>query len=430
MKTFELKDFVKTKQNSKHHTEEEINFFIRNIDSFTQDEITLWLKAVKANGLSDEETSALTLAMTNSGAVLSWEGLEPTIDKHSTGGIGDKVTLLFAPLMAAYGINIPKLSGRGLGITGGTLDKLESIPGFNTGLTNDQIKEQVKKIGLAIASAGKNLAPAEKKLYVIRDVTDTMDSIPLIASSIMAKKFAGGASNIILDVKYGSGAFMKTLGNAKLLAQVMVQIGKSQNKRTKAVISNMDEPLGYGIGNALEIKEVLDVMAAKRVNDLLEIVIYLASCTVRLVNDDPESDLERELEDLLLNGAALKKFEQMVATQGGNLKAFWENSNAKYITTLNSKNDGFINKIDALLMGEVVHKLGAGRKEVTDKIDYTTGIKLLKKHGDKVVKDEPILEIHAKSREDADNVREKLIQAITFGQNEPSKLKLIEGEVN
>ena len=435
MKTFELKDFIKTKQDSKKHTKEDIEFFIKNLDGFSQEEITLWLKAVKANGMNSEETSALCMALTNSGTVLSWEKLEPTVDKHSTGGIGDKVSLLFVPLMAAYGINVPKLSGRGLGITGGTLDKLESIPGFNTNLTISQMKEQVKKIGLAIASAGKDLAPREKKLYIIRDVTGTTDSIPLIASSIMAKKFAGGATNIILDVKYGSGAFMKTLKKAESLAEEMVQIGKSQSKKAKAVISNMNEPLGYGIGNSLEIKEVLDVMAGKRINDLVEIVILLAFEAIKLINYHPEPgferrlELESELENLLLKGGALKKFEQMIAAQGGNLKEFWEIKQAKYITTINSKNDGFIHNLDALLIGEAVHKLGAGRKEVTDKIDYTAGIKLLKKHGDKVIKNEPLLEIHAKSKEDADIVREKLTDAIIFGQNEPSKLKLIEGVI-
>ena len=330
----QIKDFIKARQESQKHSSEDINYFIKNLNSFSQDEITQWLKAVKANGLTNEETTALTLAMVNSGKILSWEGLEPTIDKHSTGGIGDKITLLFVSLIAAYGINIPKLSGRSLGITGGTIDKLESIPGFRTNLSIDEIKEQVKKIGLAVSGATSDLAPADKKLYAIRDVTDTVDSIPLIAASIMSKKLACGASNIILDVKCGSGAFMKSLEDAKELSKTMVNIGKNLDKNIKAVITDMNQPLGYKIGNSLEIEEVLEVLSGKEISDLVEITVYLAKEAILLVRGAVRAglapapiDLENILRDLLLNGAALKKFEEMITAQRGNLKKGFAKAN-------------------------------------------------------------------------------------------------------
>ena len=403
----------------------DIENFIKNLDQFSQDEITKWLKAVKANGLTDNEISTLTLSMAKSGTMLSWEGLEPTIDKHSTGGIGDKVTLLFTPLIAAYGINIPKLSGRSLGMTGGTIDKLESIPGFKTNLSIEEIKKQVKKIGLVIASASTNIAPADKKLYAIRDITDTIDSIPLIASSVMSKKIAGGAKNIILDVKFGSGAFMKTFEDAKLLSTKMVSIGKSLNKNIKAVISDMNQPLGHAIGNALEVKEILEILSGKEVNDLVEITIFLAKEAICMVNSNPPLNIEKNLRDLLLKGSALKKFEEMIHAQGGNIKEFHNLRSANHIETVKSNFDGYITNIDALAIGEAVHYLGAGRKNVMDKIDYSVGIVLFKKYGDKVNMNESFLEIHAKSKTDAEIVKSKLLDAIKFGQNSPSKLKLI-----
>lgn len=422
-----IKDFIKRKQESKSHSDEEIQSFIKNLKGFTQDEITQWLKLVKLKGLNDKETSALTLAMANSGTILNWDGLEPLIDKHSTGGIGDKITLLYAPLIAAYGINIPKLSGRSLGITGGTIDKLESIPGFRTNLNIEEIKSQVKKIGLAITGASSNLAPADKVLYAIRDVTNTVDSIPLIASSIMSKKIAGGATNIILDVKFGSGAFMKLLEDARLLASTMVTIGKSLKRNTRAVISDMNQPLGYNIGNALEIKEVIDVLSGKEVSDLVEVVISLAIESIKIIEEKAELSLEKKLLDLLLKGQALKKFEEMILEQKGDLKAFCKNNKkAPFIEVVKAQNEGYIQNVDARILGEEVHKLGAGRKSVSDSIDHSVGVILFKKYGDKVNNHEPLLEIHAKNNKDAENARNKLISAITIAHNTPPKLKLVQ----
>ena len=397
--------------------------FIQNLNNLSDEEITSWLKKVKANGLTDNETTELTLEMAKSGKILSWEELEPTIDKHSTGGIGDKITLLFVPLIAAYGINIPKLSGRSLGITGGTIDKLESISGLRTNLSIEEIKEQVKKIGLAVGGAGKDLAPADKRLYAIRDVTGTIDSIPLIASSVMSKKIAGGATNIILDVKSGSGAFMKKTKDAKALAKTMVMIGKNLNKKIKALVTSMNEPLGKNVGNSLEITEVLEVLSGKEITDLVEITTTLAKEAVLLVNPKPELNLEEKLRNLLLKGEALKKFNDMVLAQNGNLKKGFKK--AGYIEILKSKNDGFIQYIDAQKTGEAVHSLGAGRKAQNDLIDHSVGIVFLKKSGNKVTQNEPMLEIHAKNREDAHKAQDKLLEAIKIGQEAPAKLKLV-----
>lgn len=423
---FQIKNFISTKENNKKHSTEEITAFIKNLKILPQDEITKWLKAVKANGLDDKETTALTLAMANSGKVLSWEGLEPTIDKHSTGGIGDKVTLLFAPLIAAYGINIPKLSGRALGITGGTIDKLESFSGLKTNLTINEIKDQIKKIGLVIASAGTDLAPADKILYSIRDVTDTIDPIPLIASSIMSKKIAGGSKNIILDVKFGSGAFMKTSVEAKALGEKMAVIGKNLNRNIKVIISDMDEPLGYAIGNVLEVKEVLEVLSGKEVSDLIEVVIKLACEGISLIEKSYKPHLERKLTKLLLKGKALKKFTEMVEEQSGIFNSINnKDKTAKSIETLQSSEEGYIQNIDAFTIGEVVHSLGAGRKKAQDSIDHSVGILLHKKTSDYVKKGDTILEIHAKDKKDADNAKTKLLSKIRFSKGKPQKQKLI-----
>ena len=414
------KNFIEAKQNSKEHTNEEIKGFITGLSKFTQEEITQWLKAVKENGLSDNETTTLTLEMANSGLTLNWQGLEPTIDKHSSGGIGDKVTLLVTPLIAAYGINVPKLSGRGLGIWGGTIDKLESIPSFKVNLSINEMKEQVKKIKIAISAATNDLAPADKKIYAIRDVTNTVDVLPLIVSSIMSKKIACGAKNIILDVKTGSGALMKTLDEAKELAEKMVIIGRNLNKTTKAVITDMNEPLGYMIGNALEIREVLEILSGKEVSDLVEIVICLAKEAIQEVENSPPS--EEKLRHLLLGGESLKKFEEMVKYQNGDITKL---PKAKWVELVKCNKDGYIHKIDANIVGQEVFNLGSGRKLVQDTIDYSAGVILLKKHGDTVNKDEPLFEIHAKSKEEAESVKDKLISAVKIEDSKPNKLKLI-----
>lgn len=415
---------IKLKEKTNKLLKEDIENFISTLNNRSDEEITKWLKSVKEFGLDDDETSSLTLAMARSGEILAWEGLEPTIDKHSTGGIGDKITLLFVPLIAAYGINTPKLSGRGLGITGGTIDKLESIAGFRTDLNLEEIKSQVKKIGLVITGAMKNLAPADKRLYAIRDVTNTVDSIPLIASSVMSKKIACGSKNIILDVKFGSGAFMKDKNSANELALKMVSIGKNLNRNIKAILTNMDQPLGYNIGNSLEIIEILEVLSGKDILDLTEITILLAKEAISSIGGKINPDLEDKLYKLLLNGSALKKFEEMIMAQGGDLNFNFPKSNFTELITSNE--DGYIKNIDALSVGEVVHSLGAGRNKVSDLIDHSVGIKLFKKPGNKVLKGEPLFEIYAKSKNDANLYSTKVKQSIEITQKKSDKLKLIE----
>lgn len=430
MQTQVLKNFIETKENAKAHSKEEIENFIKNLDDLSHEEITKWLKAVKKNGLDDRETSALTLAMANSGTMLSWEDLEPTIDKHSTGGIGDKVSLIFVPLVAAYGetfgprLYLPKLSGRALGITGGTLDKLESIYGFRTNLSIDEIKKQVRGLSLVISGATTDIAKADKKLYAIRDITGTIDSVPLIASSIMSKKIAGGAKNIILDVKYGLGAFMKEFSDSKLLAEKMVSIGKDLNKNIKAVISNMDQPLGCAVGNALEIKEVLDVLSGKEINDLIELVICLAKEAIQMTGLKTEANIEEKLTKLIKDGRALNKFEEMVLAQGGDLKKGFKK--ASYVDYLTSSIEGYIVSIKADEVGEIVHELGGGRKYINNRIDHSVGVIFSKKIGDKVKPGECIVEIHARSKEDAVSAKDKLNYSIGLSREETSKLKLIE----
>lgn len=412
------------KQNLKKLSGDEINDFIGNSNNLSNEEITRWLKAVKEYGLDDEETAALTLAMARSGVMLDWKDLEPTIDKHSSGGIGDKVTLLFVPLIAAYGINIPKLSGRALGITGGTIDKLESIKDFNTNLSIQEIKNQVRAIGLAVSSSTKDIAPADKKLYAIRDVTDTIDSIPLIASSIMSKKIAGGAKNIILDVKTGSGAFMKDIDSARMLAEKMVLIGKNLKRNIKALVTDMNQPLGHNIGNSLEIIEVLDVLNGKDIGDLVEITCTLAEEALSMIETCHGMSLHTTPpRKMLLGGEALKKFEEMVSYQKGDLKSGFQK--AAHVEIINSIDNGYIQNIDALTVGEAVFNLGAGRKNISDNIDHSVGVRLLKKYGDKISKNESMFEIHAKNKQDALNVKEKLLSSIKVGQNRTSKLKLV-----
>ncbi len=423
----EIKDFIKKRENNGSHNKEEISYFIGNLNNFSQEEIAQWLKAVKKNGLSANETSILTLEMANSGTVLNWEGLEPVVDKHSSGGIGDKITFLFVPLIAAYKkkkIGVAKLSGRGLGITGGTIDKLESIPGFKTNLTIPEMKAQIKKIGIAICSANLDLAPADKKLYAIRDVTDTIDSIPLIASSIMSKKIAGGANNIILDVKFGSGAFMKSKNDALLLAEAMVSIGKNLNKKIKAILSNMNEPLGYAIGHSLEIIEVLEVLNGKEVPDLVELTIALAKEAISLV-DDIDSNIDKDLKDLLLGGEALKKFKELILAQGGTTD-FSKLKRANIVETIISPNSGYISNINAQSIGEAVHSIGAGRKEVSDSIDHSVGVVLYKKHGEFVKEGDSLFEIHGKNKVDINLIKDKLISSFTFSQDKTPNIKLIE----
>ena len=392
-------DIIEKKKNKLELSHDEIKFVIdgmlnKNIEDY---QISSLLMAIVLNGMTLEETTYLTEEMLNSGEKIDLSKIDGTIvDKHSTGGVGDKVTLVLAPLLASLGIKIAKMSGRGLGHTGGTIDKLESIPGYKVELTRDEFINQVNNIGISIISQSGNIVPADKKLYALRDVTGTVDSIPLIASSIMSKKLASGADLIFIDVKVGNGALMKSLEDAKKLAETMISIGKKFNKIVICILTNMSEPLGYAIGNSLEVKESIDTLKGYGPLDLTELVIKIASLILNKVNN---VDLD-EARDLCLkklnNGDAYNKFEELVSCQHGNLK---EMKISNRIFSVRASKSGYINKIDALGLGEIARIIGAGRLTKDDTIDPTVGLVLSKKVGDYVEKNDELVKVYLNEKD-------------------------------
>jgi len=380
-------------------TREEILFFVNGyVEGTIEDyQMSSLLMAIVLNGMTDREIVDLTDAMINSGDVIDLSKVNGIIvDKHSTGGVGDKVTLVLGPLLASLGIKIAKMSGRGLGHTGGTIDKLESIEGFNVAIEEKKFIKQVNNINIAIASQTGNLVPADKKIYALRDVTGTVESIPLIASSIMSKKIASGADIIMLDVKVGNGALMKNLEDARKLATTMVKIGKAYRKPTICLITNMDEPLGYAIGNALEVEESINTLKGNGPSDLLEVVMTLCSIIIGAVKKISNTEAKNMLFKQLNNGEAYNKFEELVKAQGGNL------DNLKIsdkVFSIKSDKSGYINKINALRLGEIAKQIGAGRSTLEDKIDYEVGLVLTKKVGDYVEKEEEILKVYLKDKD-------------------------------
>ncbi len=392
-------EIIDKKRLKKELTREEIQFAVNGyVDGSVKDyQMSSLLMAIVLNGMTDREIVDLTDTMINSGDVIDLSKIEGIIvDKHSTGGVGDKVTLVLGPLLASLGIKIAKMSGRGLGHTGGTIDKLESIEGFNVAIEEDKFINQVNDINIAIASQTGNLVPADKKIYALRDVTGTVESIPLIASSIMSKKIASGADIIMLDVKVGSGALMKTLEDAKKLAETMVKIGKAYRKPTICLITNMDEPLGYAIGNALEVEESINTLKGNGPSDLLEVVITLCSIIIGAVKKIPNSEAKDLLFKQLNNGEAYKKFEELVKLQGGNLDSL---KISEKVFSIKSDKAGYINKIDALKLGEIAKQIGAGRNTLEDKIDYEVGLVLNKKVGDYVEQDEELVKVYLKDKD-------------------------------
>jgi len=392
-------EIIDKKRLNKELTKSEIEFAINGYlgGSIKDYQMSSLLMAIVLNGMTDKETIDLTDVMINSGDVIDLSEVEGIIvDKHSTGGVGDKVTLVLGPLLASLGIKIAKMSGRGLGHTGGTIDKLESIDGFNVSIDQKQFIKQVNDINIALVSQTGNLAPADKKIYALRDVTGTVESIPLIASSIMSKKIASGADIIMIDVKVGSGALMKNLEDARKLASLMVKIGKAYRKPTICLITNMDEPLGYAIGNALEVEEAVNTLKGNGPSDLLEVVITLCSIIIGAVKKIPNSDAKDILFKQLNNGEAYKKFEELVKAQKGNLKKL---KISDKVFSIKSDKAGYINKIDALKLGEIAKQIGAGRNTLEDKIDYEVGLVLTKKVGDFVEKEEEIIKVYLKDKD-------------------------------
>ena len=375
-------------------TKEEINYVVEKYVSgeIPDYQMSALLMAICINDMTDEETFNLTDAMINSGETLDLSGIQGSIvDKHSTGGVGDKTTLILAPIVASCGVKVCKMSGRGLGHTGGTIDKLESINGFNVNLSIEDAIKEVNKVGAVIVSQTGNLVPADKKIYALRDVSGTVESIPLIASSIMSKKIASGASSIVIDLKVGNGALIKNLEDAKHLSDLMIKIGKKYNRKVVCVLTNMDKPLGTNIGNALEIKEALEFLNGNRNKDLEEIIYKLASLMVSLGKNVSEEIALKEVKEKLNNKEALSKFYEIVKNQGGNIDDL---KISNRVFSIKSPYTGFIKKIDTLKLGELSRSIGAGRYKKDDVIDYTVGFVLNKNVGDYVLKDEELVKVY------------------------------------
>ncbi len=426
-------DLIDKKKKNGIHSKEEINFLIKSfMDGYAQDyQITAWLMAVYFNGMTEDETAWLTEAMINSGEVINLGKLSKSVvDKHSTGGVGDKVTLTLIPLLAACGIPVAKLSGKGLGHTGGTIDKLESIPGFHTQLSIAEMIEQVNSIDVAIASQTQKLTPADGKLYALRDVSATIDSMPLIASSVVSKKIASGADNIILDVKYGSGAFMKTPEDAVKLSHLMVNIGKKLNKSIIAVVTSMEEPLGKAVGNSLEVIESIEFLKGGNCGKDLEELTYefAAIALIQVKKFDDINNAKEYLKDVVSSGAALEKFRELIKAQGGDSNVIDDYSifsQTKFIVEISSKEEGFIKKIDAYKIAYSCKLLGAGRECKTDNIDYSVGIYLNKKHGDFCKKGEVLYTIYSNDEEKTKLAQDLCDDAFEFILTKPEKTKLI-----
>ena len=415
-------DIINKKRNRKQLTREEIEFAVNGyLDGSVKDyQMSSLLMAIVLNGMTARETIDLTDIMIKSGDVLDLSKIDGIIvDKHSTGGVGDKVTLVLGPLLASLGIKIAKMSGRGLGHTGGTIDKLESIEGFNTKLTEKKFIKQVNDINIALVGQTADLVPADKKIYALRDVTGTVESLPLIASSIMSKKIASGADIIMIDVKVGNGALMKNIDSAKALARLMVKIGKAYRKPTICLITNMEEPLGNAVGNSLEVKEAIDTLQGNGPSDLLEVVITLCSIIIGAVNKMPNNEAKNLLFKQLNNGEAYKKFEELVKAQGGKINNI---KISNKVFSIKSDREGYINNIDALHIGEIAKKIGAGRNTLEDKIDYEVGLVLNKKVGDYVEKEEELVKVYLK---DKDITISEILECFTIEEELKSNPKLI-----
>lgn len=367
-------------------------------------QMAAFLMAVYCRGLFPNELTAYTGALASSGRILNWDHLPGLVaDKHSTGGVGDKTTLVVAPLMAAAGVYMPKMSGRGLGFTGGTVDKLESIPGFNTELSPSKMRNQVERIGLAVVSQTDELTPADGKIYALRDVTATVDSIPLIAGSIMSKKIAGGASRIVLDVKVGSGAFMKTLAGAVSLAETMVELGRTSGRQVKALITDMDQPLGRAVGNSLEVMEAVSILQGEGPDEPRELALALGIQLLRDAGNDEDEDeqeIRSRLKHLLASGAAYEKFLQMVESQGGDPRSLEKGlETARFQRVIRAERGGYLQRFDALHIGRAAALLGSGRQRKGDTPDHSSGICLHARSGDGVNEGMPLMTLHAHAEE-------------------------------
>ena len=425
-------EIIEKKRDKKELTKEEIKYFI---EGYTNGQIADYqasalIMAIYLNGMTKQETTNLTIAMANSGEKLDLSSLnEVIVDKHSTGGVGDKVSLILLPLVASLGVPVAKMSGRGLGFTGGTVDKLESIPGYQTGIDIHSFVENVEKVGISMISQTLNLAPADKKIYSLRDSISCVESIPLIASSIMSKKIASGAQKIVLDVTCGSGAFMQSKERAEELANEMIEIGKLANKETVCILTNMDEPLGHAVGNSLEVIEAIQFLKGDMLEDVKEVVLELGAYMVKLTGkgENIEENKTRLLENIE-NRKGYEKFIQLIENQGGD-SSYIKDTNqfpkATYIEKVYSQKYGYVQSMNAKEIGKIVCELGAGRIRKEDNIDNAVGIILNKKVSDKVEKGELLVTIYANSKEKLEEAKKNLLEVIKIQDREVEKPKMI-----
>lgn len=425
-------EIITKKRDKKELTKDEIQFFINGYvkEDITDYQAAALIMAMYINGMNKKETTDLTLSMANSGDILDLSEISNSvIDKHSTGGVGDKITIILIPIIASLGIPVAKMSGRGLGFTGGTIDKLESIPGFKTELPEKEFIKNVKDISISIIGQTKNLAPADKKIYALRDTISCIDNIPLIASSIMSKKIAAGAGKIVLDVTVGKGAFMKTKVQAEKLALTMKEIGKLAKRETVCILTNMDQPVGYYIGNTLEIIESINCLKGEIPEDIKKVIEEIGAYIIKLAGkgENLEQNKKMIIENIK-NGKAYNKFLELVERQGGNIeyiKDINKFNKAKYIKPVISEKNGYINEINAEKIGILSVKLGAGRMKKEDKIDNTVGIVLNKKITDEIKKGDILGYIHSNDINKAKEAIEELKDIIKISKNKPSKENII-----
>ena len=424
-------NIITKKRDGVEISREEIEFFIQG---YTRGEIpdyqaAAWLMAVYLQGMTDREMHDLTLAMAHSGDVLDLKDVAPlVVDKHSTGGVGDKVSLVVAPLVAACGLPVAKMTGRGLGFSGGTVDKLESIPGYRTDLSEAELRAQLSEIGIVLTGQTADLAPADLKLYTLRDVTATVESIPLIVGSIMSKKIAAGADAIVLDVKMGNGAFMKTLEDAEILAEAMVLMGTRVGRRIVALISDMNQPLGWAVGNALEVQEAINTLHEGGPADFREHCLVVAAEMLMLGNKATDANAALTLAlETLASGAAWHKFKDMVEAQGGDVRYVDEPERlpkARLIEPVPAPRSGYLANVNAAEVGKAVVDLGGGREEIGDPIDHSVGVIVHYKVGDLVQKDTPLFTIHANDEAKLVAARERVLTAHTFSDIPVHRLPL------
>ena len=418
-------DIIDKKRHGKILSRDEIEYFVHGyVEGKIPDyQMSALLMAICCNGMQKEELTNLTIVMANSGDKFDLSPVNGiTVDKHSTGGVGDKTTLIVGPIVASLGCKVAKMSGRGLGFTGGTIDKLESIEGYNVVIPEKEFIEQVNNIGIGLISSSGNLAPADKKIYALRDVTATVESIPLIASSIMSKKIASGSKCIVLDVKTGSGAFMQSLDQATELAEKMVDIGKLANRNTMALITNMDTPLGLKIGNNLEVQECIDVLKGNGPEDLTDLCIEIASSMLMLCTNKNKKECVELVKNAIFDGSAFNKFRELVIAQGGNVNLIdnpQDFKKSKYIIEIKAEKAGYISKMNTLEIGKVSGILGAGRMTKEDVIDYSAGIVLTKKTGDFVNVGETIAKLHTSKQEIIEEAKKLYLSSIEISNEKP-----------